>query len=470
MNRRRLHLSLSTAAALALGLALRLWFIFHAARIAGDTLVYGDIAKNWLQHGIYGFTQTASLPHPTLIRLPGYPLFLVLCFTLFGVEHYTAVMLLQSLIDLATCLILSRLALHLFGPRTARITLWIAALCPFTASYVAAPLTETLSLTCIALAFFAIQRWQACGLGFNRWLAVLAAALAYAILLRPEQGLLSAAIFPAMFWIVWSTQPCTSQPHTKSLRPFAPLLVAAFATLLPLVPWTARNWSTFHVLQPLAPRYATDPGEFVPLGFQHWFRTWGIDFASTDDVYWNYDGAPIDIADIPSRAFDSQAQYARTAELFDEYNLTDNATPAFDARFQALARQRIRANPIRYYLALPVARLLNMGFRPRTEMLPVALDWWNWRDHPSQSAFSLAFALLNLAYFVFAALGFHRWRRQRPAGLPPLAWAMIASIALRAALLLTLDNSEPRYTLEFFPILILAAALALSRQPLPTID
>ena len=34
---------------------------------------------------------------------------------------------------------------------------------------------------------------------------------------------------------------------------------------------------------------------------------------------------------------------------------------------------------------------------------------------------------------------------------------MVASIALRSALLLTLDNSEPRYTLEFFPVLIVLA-------------
>ena len=43
---------------LALGLALRLWFVAHTARIDGDTLLYGDIAKNWLEHGVYGFTQT----------------------------------------------------------------------------------------------------------------------------------------------------------------------------------------------------------------------------------------------------------------------------------------------------------------------------------------------------------------------------------------------------------------------------
>ena len=36
--------------------------------------------------------------------------------------------------------------------------------------------------------------------------------------------------------------------------------------------------------------------------------------------------------------------------------------------------------------------------------------------------------------------------------------AMVGFVALRCALLLTLDNSEPRYTLEFFPLLIVWAS------------
>jgi hypothetical protein len=34
---------------------------------------------------------------------------------------------------------------------------------------------------------------------------------------------------------------------------------------------------------------------------------------------------------------------------------------------------------------------------------------------------------------------------------------MAATILLRCALLLTLDNSEPRYTLEFYPVLLVWA-------------
>jgi 4-amino-4-deoxy-L-arabinose transferase-like glycosyltransferase len=441
---------------LGLGLGLRLWFIAHLARIDGDTLLYGDIAKNWLEHGVYGFTQARIAPRPTLIRLPGYPLFLAACFRIFGIEHYTAVMVVQSVIDLFTCLVIGALAGRLFGRRAAMVALWLAALCPFTANYVAAPLTETLSLACIAVAFYGLEKWRTTSLGVNRWLWAIVCALAYALLLRPEQGLLAAAVLAAMLWIA-------SRKH-KGVRSAWPVAVVAVCMALPLVPWTVRNWRTFHVIQPLAPRYATDPGELVPLGFQRWYRSWGIDFASTEDVYWNYDGAEIDISDVPSRAFDSEQQYEQTNALLNDYNQTDNATAAIDGRFGKIAEQRIQDDPLRYYVALPVARLLDMLFRPRTEMMAIPLYWWHW-DHPEKSWFAAGYAALNLAYLVLGGVGFWLWRRRGWgwSGNPALAWSMMGFVLLRCAVLLTLDNSEPRYTLEFFPVLILWAAVIIAR-------
>lgn len=466
-----MQIGLGAAAAVALGLGLRLWFVGHAARIAGDSFIYGDIAKNWLLHGVYGFaqsgvqsgsrigSQTGSVTVPTLIRLPGYPLFLAVCFRLFGIEHYTAVMYVQCAIDLFTCLLVSVLAGRLFGRRASLAALWLSTLCPFTASYVSAPLTETPSLFCIALTFYGLERWRAAGLGLNRWLWITSAAMAYAVLLRPEQGLLPAAVVPAMLWMALRSR---AQP-SRLLPAMFPVVLAAACVVLPLVPWTVRNWRTFHVIEPLAPRYATDPGETVPLGFQRWYRTWGIDFASTDDVYWNYDGANVEIGDIPTRAFDSDDQYARTDSLLAEYNRTDQATSKLDARFAALAQERIQADPLRYYIALPVARLTDMLLRPRTEMLPVSLEWWKWSEHPGQSAFTIAFAGLNLAYFVLGGVGLWRWRQRRWDGNPALAWAMLGFVILRCALLLTLDNSEPRYTLEFFPVILVWSAKLFSR-------
>lgn len=453
MERRKAGVQIATA--LALGLALRLMFVVHTPRIAGDTLIYGDIAKNWMQHGVYGFSQTASGPVPTLIRLPGYPMFLALCFAVFGADHYRAVMVVQCLIDLATCLLVADLARRLFGRRAGMVVLWLAALCPFTANYVAAPLTETLSLLCIAVAFWGMERWRSAGLGWNWRLWAIAAALAYAVLLRPEQGLLAAAVIPAMLWM-------ELRARKDGLSAAVPVLVAAVCVVLPLVPWTVRNWRTFHVFEPLAPRYANDPGEEVPRGFQRWYKSWGIDFASTEDVYWNWDSAPIDIADIPTRAFDTEEQYSRTAALLTKYNPQTTATPELDSGFEALAQERIADDPLRYYVALPVARLMNMLLRPRTEMMEIDLEWWRWK-HPGKTLFAAAYGLLNLVYLALGASGLWRWRRE--GWEAPLAWSMIAFVVLRCGMLLTLDNSEPRYTLEFFPLLqVWAGALFAGRD------
>jgi 4-amino-4-deoxy-L-arabinose transferase-like glycosyltransferase len=434
--------------ALAAGALLRVWFVTHTARVDGDTLLYGNIARNWMEHGIYSFTQPPANPVPTLIRLPGYPLFLALCFRIFGVGNYGAVMAVQCVIDLFTCFVIASLANRLFGKRAGLAALWLSALCPFTATYTAAPLTEVLTLACISLTFYGLERWREAGCGMNRWLWIMTAAMAYSVLLRPEQGLLAAGVIPAMLWMVWHRAGYFS---AKMARPVA---LAALCVVLPLVPWTVRNWRTFHVVQPLAPRYATDPGEFVSLGFQRWYRTWAIDFASTEEVYWNYDSTVVELSDLPARAFDNADQYARTASLLNEYNRTYNATRSLDSGFAALAEERIHDNPLRYYVALPVARLANMLLRPRVEMFEIPLEWWRVGGHLRTALIALGQGMINLGYLLLGAFGLSRWRRAGWGEYLPLAAAMVGFVALRCALLLTLDNSEPRYTLEFFPLLI----------------
>jgi hypothetical protein len=135
------------------------------------------------------------------------------------------------------------------------------------------------------------------------------------------------------------------------------------------------------------------------------------------------------------------------------YNENYNATRVLDTRFEALAEERIHDDPVRYYLALPVARMLNMIFRPRAEMLEVPLEWWRWQ-RPRMTLLAAGLAVINLGYFVLGGAGLWRWRRSGWGPHLALAGAMVGFVALRCVLLLTLDNSEPRYTLEFFPLLI----------------
>ncbi|PYX53140.1 MAG: hypothetical protein DMG76_26775 [Acidobacteria bacterium] len=70
------------------------------------------------------------------------------------------------------------------------------------------------------------------------------------------------------------------------------------------------------------------------------------------------------------RAFDSEPQRQQTSDLFADYNRDHDITPELDARFAALAAERIHAAPIRYYVWLPTLRIVDMWLRPRTELCP----------------------------------------------------------------------------------------------------
>jgi 4-amino-4-deoxy-L-arabinose transferase-like glycosyltransferase len=431
--------------ALAAGAALRLWFIHAYPEVQGDPLIYGAIAKNWMTHGVYGLSSAEGI-RPTLIRLPGYPLFLVFCFKLFGLEHYHAVMYVQTIIDLFTCLLIAGFTAKIASCRAAWIALWLAALCPFTANYAATPLTETLELFSIALALFSFARllenpqW--------RWVLLLAFAFSYAAILRPDGALLALAFCPAIVFYgarLWGTRLMLRMA-----------LVCGVLSVLPFIPWAIRNWKTFHVIQPLAPRYAMDPGEYTSPGFNRWTKTVCADFTCTWEVYWNANSDELPFDKLPARAFDSQAQYVKTKHLFADYNKTTTLTPEIDDRFAELAQERINADPLRYYIAMPILRLADMWLRPRTELLWIELRWWEYSKHHAETEFAIAYAALNLAYIVLAMIGFSRE--------PRFAGVMLLFVLFRCALLATIEAPEPRYTLECFPILIALAGIACQRK------
>jgi hypothetical protein len=431
--------------ALACGAALRLWFIHAYPAVDGDPLIYGSIAKNWMLHGVYGVTTSGAL-RSTLIRLPGYPLFLVLCFKLFGIEHYHAVMCAQTAMDLGTCLLIAAVASRIWNENAGWWALWLGCLCPFTANYAATPLTETLELFMIALAIYALLRFLAAP--DWKWALLQAFAWSYAALLRPDGALLAVAFCPAMVWYGhkrWGT---------ARMVKFA--LLAGLLSVLPFMPWTVRNWRTFHVIEPLAPRYATDPGEDTLPGFNRWTKTVCVDLACTWEVYWNANSDPIKLDALPARAFDSPAQYAQTRQLLDEYNGTTTLSSEIDDRFAQLARQHIHDHPLRYYVELPLARVADMWLRPRTELLWIELRWWQYRRHHAETEFAAAYAGLNLLYLVLALLGLRRW--------PLLSGAMLAFMLLRCALLATIEAPEPRYTLECFPMVIALAGVGLASK------
>ncbi len=386
------------------GIALRILFLIRFPAITADSFIYGDIAKNWLRNGVYGLTELDEIV-PTYIRLPGYPAFLLTVFRIVGMEHYRAVLLIQIVFDLGTCFLVADMARRLVSQRAARAAFLLTALCPFLANYAAAALTETLEIFFTTLAFdlalvgladFDSKRmrtWVASGL-----------AIGICILLRPDGGLILATLLAYLLWILVQRARLGS-PVTTVVRAGVVLMVLSLGML---VPWTMRNWHSFHKFQPLAPRYANEENLYVPMGFNHWTKTWIADYVSNEDVYWMVPGSPIDADKLPSRAFDSPEQEDQTQQLLDDYNQVLHIDPELDQRFEALAQQRIRAGRIRYYVWLPLVRIVDMWLRPRTELLPSDSRWWEFDDTTKWSVLAVVMGVINILYVGAGLLGMVR--------------------------------------------------------------
>ncbi|HEV7510110.1 MAG TPA: hypothetical protein VGO27_00325, partial [Candidatus Acidoferrum sp.] len=448
------------------GLALRLFFVACFPAIVDDSRIYADLATNWLQHGIFGLTpggQQGAQPHqitPTDARLPGYPAFLAVVFWVFGAANFKAVMLSQVLFDLATCVIVADLARRLISPFAARLAFALTALCPFLANYSAAVLTETLEIffTALALDFAAaaLNRMFANHAEFvpaggvfdstylKLWTAT-GAAIGACILLRPDGGILLAAV--SLYLVVLAVKSLISKSliskdsggRKRVFRFAAALVIVTVFALAPLVPWTMRNFRTLHHFQPLAPRYANDSDELVTRGFNRWVKTWMADYASVEEIYWNVPGDKIDAQKLPTRAMENSGERDATLSLVENYNESQDITPELDARFGELAAERKRAHPLRFYVVLPLVRVADMWFRPRTETLPPDVRWWEFNDDAKRSTVAVGFGLLNLAYVTVALLALSRRRSAiRWSGL------LVTFLLLRSAFLGTLENPEPR--------------------------
>jgi 4-amino-4-deoxy-L-arabinose transferase-like glycosyltransferase len=454
----RYYLALTAAA-----LALRLAFVCGHPVVDGDTFFYGELARNWVRFGILGVGDGVGAT-PSLIRLPGYPAFLAALWSVFGINNFLAVLLAQTAVDVATCFVVANLARRLVGSgRAARIAFLLAALCPFTANYAASALTETLAIFFAALALDlavaaghrpGLRLWTGCG-----------AAVAAGILMRPDGGILLAALVAYLGLCCLTGQPdaTAAPPPARRFAPWlARALVLCLVALAPLAPWTLRNWHDFGLFQPLAPRYANDPSEFVPRGWQTWVKTWIADYVSVAEIYWVEGEETLDLSRLPARAFDTAEERARVAALFAAYNTGERRfTPELDAQFRRLAAERIRRHPVRYYVLLPALRIADMWLRPRTEMLNLAIRWWEFGS-PPESLAALLFGLLNLAYLAAACLGaVFLWKR--PGSAP--GWGMLVIfVVLRSLFLGSLENPEPRYTLECYPVVFVLAAAWLNAR------
>jgi hypothetical protein len=452
---------------------LRLFFVLKYPANSGDTVLYEQIATNWLKHHVYAMDVGGALT-PVDLRMPGYPAFLVILYILTGhtgAEARFWVMLFQMLIDLFACVAIAFFASRIApgnGKTNFAAALWFAALCPFTANYTAVPLTETFAIffTLLAMMRFAeLVHWRpeleamlirkefvmsrnlffAAGLaGF--WVGV-------GTLFRPETPLLLVAALPVLIRVLL--------PQVGWKRSLWTVAIAVISCILPLLPWAVRNAVTLHEVQFLAPKNSNLPGELVPYGFMAWEKTWLYRVRDCYLAPWRLNEEAIFVDDLPARAFDKPEEKQRVAAILEQYNEDLTLTPEEDAAFAQLAKERNARHPMRTYLWIPMARAFTIWFTPRIELLPVAghvfpLAQMREDDAVDQEVTSLFF-LLNLFYVGLGIWGAVRLWRWNPAARPVVVM-VAAFILLRTAFLTTLETPEPRYVLVCFPALMAMGA------------
>jgi hypothetical protein len=517
----------------------------------GDSKVYEQMARNILEQHVY--SHDSEPPYsPSIIRLPGYALFLSGIYSIFGHYNNTAVRLIQTVLDTLTCGLVGLIAFY-WEPderrkRAAAIgAVALAAVCPFTAIYVATVLTETwASLLAVTLCLLATLAVRAKAFRNSLWLwSAVGLVGGVGVFMRPDSGLFVAAVglallVPEVFGWYSSTENVEEKITTgrRLSRVVGKGAVLSAAFVLVLVPWTVRNWRTFHMFQPLSPTHGEMPGEFVPHGYYTWVRTWLDDRRYIETVLWSLDDEPIDADDLPANAFDSEQEKARVVELLDHYNSPADAdettaaeepspsptptptpmpqkagktgqaaaakqspspgandkdkadqsdedekddqeqpaepeqpvspamTPTIDAAFGQIARERIARSPGRHYLWLPLKRASSLWFGPHSDYYPFAGELFPLTDLDHSTHQHIWLPLFTGLVWIYSLLGVAGgWCLWRARSFIARRWLLLAVllIFLRLAFFSTMENPEPRYSVELFPFLAILGGIAISR-------
>ena len=328
MRQSKWFFTVSVCALILLTLVSRICIAYFLATDApGDGAIYSQIAKNILEQNVYSLKPEAPF-EPTLIRLPGQPLFIAAVYTLFGHGSDTAVRLVQALVDTATCVFAALIAFLWTKDdgRRRRNALWtfiLISLCPFMVIYTATLLTETSAaflMTATTLtATFAFRSKI-----FKRqilWWCLTGLLAGTAVLLRPDSGLFAAGIG---LTLVVSDLFIHAKTSLKFIKRLMNVIwkgaVFSLMFIVMLAPWTVRNYRVFGVFQPLAPAHAEMPGEFVPHGYERWLQTWVDDSRFIEPTLWKLGEKPLKVTQIPAQTFDSAEERGRVAGLLEQYN------------------------------------------------------------------------------------------------------------------------------------------------------
>jgi 4-amino-4-deoxy-L-arabinose transferase-like glycosyltransferase len=415
---------------LAAAFAARLVLVIEFPHDAVDEVRYTVPAINMLAG--HGFSADVAPPYlPSEHTVPLYPIFIAGVYAVAGQDN-AAVRVAQSVVDVITCLLVAFIAFNLApgklksGAAFASLIIY-GFLSWFTIFWTRYVLTETLAIFWTVLAV-ALSIWAMRGARW-RWLIV-GAICGLALLTRADSFLLVLA-----FVLFLSLQVV----RVRSRQSVLALLLFCVAIPVILAPWMVRNYFALGKFQPLSNAYGRPRGEYVPVGYMIWTRTWMTDESNyhAQDLIFHAGNRDFDPSQLPLRMFDSAEERDQVIKLIAQYNQKGEMTPELSDQFGELANARIKRAPLRYYAWLPLKRTVSM---------------WLTGFVTTNRFHMLIRILLVLPILIGGFIGLAIWARH------PVV-VLLALIIVTRTLCFGFLSAEARYIVEAYPLVIAGCGL-----------
>ena len=430
-----------------------------------------------------GFTLDPKYPELAVRRSPGYPLFYGLHYILFGEEKsFYYIRYTQSLLFALSAMLLASALWYLSKRRDmALFSGLLYGSLPFTLVYNYHVLTEPLALVFLVFSIYAYARHRSSGGLF--WLGLAALALGLGTLTRPLLGAFLPGLGLAALgswsglrtWVWWQ----------RALR-LGLLVGLSFA--LPFLPWIWRNYQLRGEFI-WAEKYYDDPMDY------------GLAHMALRDFYSGFHNSGSGRIELISNAFNqgdslaaaqqiallkaelslaSVAQEVRLDSLLWAYGVCCQESQAFrrehpeversalyklpcqlsaEKAFRRLTEEDKGANPIRYYVITPVKTLFKMVVQSHSNNF-TALTPLQGELSFGQKLIKALFLILHLTLY----LGFvsSLWLGSPWAELRRVqVWGLLGVLLSLFVLVFVFRHLENRYTLPFFPFLVLGLSQSL---------
>jgi hypothetical protein len=434
--------------------------IFEPA-LSGDAPIYETVAANILTSGCVSLADPVTggcAPHWGGNQFPGFPVFIALIWAFFP-DNWTSVSVAHSVIfSLSIVYLWFALDRYLNSTITILVTIGVVALSPLALPWARFSLSETLTLSVVAILTAELIRSLVQG---RLRIPIIGLTLAVGFFIRFDTIFLSIPVAFAGFYL--------HSPTVAIRRGFMIFVILA----LPALAWCARGIAVG--LGPLPQTFFIASGYEAPLGYLAWARGWATSQYQAPMWWYPVQHAEYSRITLPEVATRSVAEKIHVEELLHDLKSHDRLTfpKALDEQFQELADKFKSDQPFEYWIRLPVERIWRLWFNPLNSAgWPVDVGWTSGiPDFPKlfdlvisnpltalvkggSTTYRLALPLLAILLLAFM-------RRYMSPATILLLWASLTHAFLKSIFLGWGFFIESRYLLQIFPLLEVSLIIAL---------